>query len=242
MRKQILLISVTLSFYTIYAQKNNQTPVQPNRKLTHNNPQPNKDNQQKDTVPVVKAMDKISNNATIKLPLVYSIPAEAFRPSSQNGNNGYYKIRRDGLGTLAGSGETINNSLVAPLNLPNGAVITKVEFNMLSIYPQGYMPHLRLMQKGLVKDDRQEGAYLGVVRINKYSVNSFGLTGKGGLLDVKTLTSGPMNFRINNQANSYYFEILANKTDWPPPNAAQSFWPNDNYLFIWSVEVHYFIP
>jgi hypothetical protein len=203
---------------------------------THNPNNPNR----RDTVPVVKGVSTVKANVgTVKIPSILAIPAEAFQASNQNGNIGYYKIRENGLGTLAGSGETINNSLVAPLNLPNGAVITKVEFNILSIAGQGYMPHLRLVQRGLVSSTTQEGGYLGTTRINKYSVNSHSFTGKGGLLDVQTLTSDPMNFKINNGSNAYYFEILANKSDSPPASARQSYWPNDNYLFIWSVVVHY---
>jgi hypothetical protein len=200
---------------------------------------PNNPNR-RDTIQVVQGVNSVKTNVgTVKLPNILAIPAEAFQASNQNGNNGYYKIRKDGLGTLAGSGETINNSLIAPLNLPNGAVITRVEFNMLSIAGQGYMPHLRLVQKGLVSSATQDGAYLGIIRINKYSVNSHAFTGKGGLLDVQTLRSDPMNLKISNQSNSYYFEILANKSDSPPANASQSFWPNDNYLFVWSVVVYY---
>jgi hypothetical protein len=199
MKKLIILACISVPVLQLHAQTN---PNNPNRR---------------DTVPVVQGVNTVRTNVgTVKVPNILAIPAEAFRASNQNGEIGYYKIRRDGLGTLAGSGETINNSLVAPLNLPNGAVITKVEFNMLSIAGQGYMPHLRLVQRGLVSSATQEGAYLGITRINKYSVNSHSMTGKGGLLDVKTLKSDPMNFKINNQANSYYFEILANKSDMPP--------------------------
>ena len=223
MKRLIQLLSICVLASQLQAQTHN--PNHPNRK---------------DTVPVVQGMNTVKTNVgTVKVPSILAIPAEAFQASNQNGNNGYYKIRKDGLGTLAGSGETINNSLVAPLNLPNGAVITKVEFNMLAIAGQGYMPHLRLVQRGLVSSATQDGAYLGVTRINKYSVNSHSFTGKGGLLDVQTLRSDPMNFKINNQSNSYYFEILANKSDSPPANASQSSWPNDNYLFIWSVVVYY---
>jgi len=223
MKKLITIACISILVVQLHAQTNN--PNNPNRR---------------DTVPVVQGVNAVRTNVgTVKVPNILALPAEAFQASNQNGNIGYYKIRKDGLGTLAGSGETINNSLVAPLNLPNGAVITKVEFNMLSIAGQGYMPHLRLVQRGLVSSSTQEGAYLGIVRINKYSVNSYSMTGKGGLLDVQTLKSDPMNLKINNQTNSYYFEILANKSDMPPATAAQSSWPNDNYLFIWSVVVYY---
>ena len=224
------------------AQKNNKTPVRPNRKLTHNNQPSNQGNPSQDTVPVVRAMDKISSDAVVKLPQVVSIPAEAFRPSNENGNNGYYKIRRDGLGTLAGTGETINNSLIAPLNLPDGAVITKVEFNILSLNPHGYFPHLKLVQRGIVNDTRQKGAYSMNTPINKYSVNSMAMTTESGLLDVKTIGSTAMNYKIDNKSSSYFFEVLANKSDRPPTDTRESYWPNDNYLFIWSVEVHYSMP
>lgn len=237
MRKQILLISVTLSFCTIYAQKNNQTPVQPNRKLTHNTPAAER--QTSDTIPVVKANTTINANTTLREPSVISIPAEAFRPSNEIGNNGYYKIRRDGLGTLAGSSEIIRNTLVAPLVLPDGAVITKIEFNVLSLYPHGYRPHLRLVQRGVVNDTRQKGGYMGVTRVNKYSASSQGMTGETGLANIQTLRSENMSYKIDNKTSSYFFEVLANRADHPPIDARDSEWPNDNYLFIWSVEVYY---
>lgn len=239
MQKQILIIIVILLSYTLYGQKNNN--VFPNRKLTHNNQPSNQGNQSQDTVPIVKAIDKISNNAVIKLPHVVSIPAEAFRASNENGNNGYYKIRRDGLGTLAGTGETINNTLVAPLNLPDGAVIQKIYFNVLSLYPHGYFPHFRLVQRGIVNTDRQKGAYSFNTPLNKYSMNSIGTNTESGLLDIKTLVADKLNYKINNKGSSYFFEVLANKSDRSPTDARDSYWPNDNYLFIWSVEVYYTI-
>lgn len=223
-KKQILVFtSFALMLLQAKAQTNN--PNNPNRR---------------DTTLVVQGVNQVRMNpGTVRIPNILSIPAEAFRPSNQSGNNGYYKIRTSGLGTMAGTGETINNSLVAPLNLPNGAVITKIEFNALSIYPHGYRPHLSLVQKGLIKSTTQEGAYSGITRVTKYSVSSFSFEGKGGLLDVKTIVTDNMNYKINNQSNAYYFEVMANKSDAPPANAVQSFWPNDNYLFIWSVVVHY---
>lgn len=239
MKKKIVFIAAILMAGAMYAQKNIKTPVQPNRKLTHNNPQTNSDNQSQDTVPVVKAMDKIKSNAVVKLPQVFSIPAEAFRPSNENGNNGYYKIRRDGLGTLAGTGETINNTLVAPFNLPDGAVIQKIYFNVLSLYPHGYFPHFRLVQRGIVNTDRQKGAYSFNTPLNKYSMNSMGMNTESGLLDIKTLVADKLNYKINNKGSSYFFEVLANKSDRPPADVNGSHWPNDNYLFIWSVEVYY---
>lgn len=239
MQKQILIIIVILLSYTLYGQKNNN--VFPNRKLTHNNQPSNQGNQSQDTVPIVKAIDKISNNAVIKLPHVVSIPAEAFRASNENGNNGYYKIRRDGLGTLAGTGETINNSLVAPLQLPDGAVISRIHFNILSLYSYKYFPHLKLVQRGMVKSDRQEGAYLFNAPVNKYSITSFALSTVSGLLDIKTLVADKMDYKINNKSSSYFLEVMANKSDQPPTDVRHSHWPNDNYLFIWSVEVYYTI-
>jgi hypothetical protein len=145
------------------------------------------------------------------------------------------------LGSLAGSGETINNSLVAPLSLPDGAVITKIEFNVLSLYPHGYFPHLKLVQRGLVNDSRQKGAYSVNTPVNKYSVNSMAMTTESGLLDVKTIGSERMSYKINNKTSSYFFEVMANKSDRAPVDVNGSNWPNDNYLFIWSVEVHYML-
>lgn len=238
MKKQALFIAAIFVTCMLYAQ--NDKRVKPARKQTHNNPAA-ADTISKDTIPVFRAADRISNNMLIKLPHVISVPAEAFHPSNEAGNNGYYKIRRDGLGTLAGTGETINNTLVAPLQLPDGAVITKVEFNVLSLYPHGYRPHLRLMQRGMVNDARQKGAYSGVTRINKYTASSQGMTTESGLMNLQTLKSETMSYKIDNKTSSYYFEVLANKSDSPPTDVLGSKWPNDNYLFIWSVNVYYLL-
>src|SRR5688572_10364161 len=236
MKKQLLTFLVIFLSGVLLAQK------PPTRKVTHNTTQANQGGREQDTVPVVKAVNTINSNAIVKLPLVASIPAEAFRPTNENGNNGYYKIRRDGLGTLAGTGEKINNSLVAPLNLPNGAVITKINFNILSLYPHRYFPHLRLIQRGIVNSDRQNGAYMGNTPITKYSVSSMGMNTESGLLDIKTVVTDGLNYKINNKGSSYFFEVLANQSDNPPVDTRGSFWPNDNYLFIWSIEVYYTLP
>jgi hypothetical protein len=199
--KKLLSVPVLLSVFIAGAQQGNQRPI------THR-PSDTK----ADTLPVAKGVNTVAMKpGTIKLPNVLSVPAEAFRPSNETGNNGYYKIRRDGLGTLAGSGETINNSLVAPLNLPHGAVINKIEFNMLSLYPHGYFPHLSLVARGVVNSERQKGGYLGITRVTKYSVNSFSLSNESGLMDIKTLVTDKMDYKINNQSGSYYLEVLANK-------------------------------
>jgi hypothetical protein len=238
MKKILFVAVIMLSGAMMYAQENGQKPVQSNRTLTHYQ---GRGNQSQDTVPVVRAMDRISSNAIVKLPNVVAIPAEAFRASNENGNNGYYKIRRDGLGTLAGTGETINNTLVAPLNLPDGAVIQKIYFNILSLVPHGYFPHFRLVQKGVLNTDRQKGAFSSNTPLNKYSMNSMGMNTASGLLDVKTLVADKLNYKINNKGFSYFFEVLANKSDRAPVDARDSNWPNDNYLFIWSVEVYYLL-
>lgn len=193
-----------------------------------------------DTVPTFKGVNTITHDATIALPLVLSIPAEAFQASNGDGNNGYYKIRRDGLGTMAGSGETLNNSLVAPLLLPDGSVIKKIEFNALSLYPHGHRPHLRLVQRSFIDDARQRGGYKSVTKITNHSASSFALISeKGSLMDIKTIKTENLNYKINNKTSSYYFEVLANKSDTPPADVRSSQWPNDNHLFIWSVTVYY---
>ena len=239
MKKNVLFITGILLTCMVYAQSNK--PVRPVRKPMPNNTIAAGESSTKDTVPVFKAADRINTNTRIKLPHVISIPAEAFRPSNGDGNNGYYKLRRDGLGTLAGTSETINNTLVAPLQLPDGAVITRVEFNVLSLYPHGYRPHLRLIQRGMVDDSRQKGAYSGVTRINKYTASSQGMTTEAGLANIQTLKSESMSYKINNKTSSYYFEVLANQSDSPPADVRGSRWPNDNYLFIWSVTVYYLL-
>jgi hypothetical protein len=238
MKKHVLFVAGIFLTCMIYAQNK---PVKPERKLTNHNSTAVRDSVSKDTVPVFRTIDRINNNTRIKLPHVMSIPAEAFRPSNETGNNGYYKIRRDGLGTLAGTGETINNTLVAPLQLPDGTVITKVEFNVLSLYPHGYRPHLRLIQRGMVNDARQKGAYSGITPINKYTASSQGMTTESGLANLQTLKSESMHYKIDNKTSSYYFEVLANKSDFPPTDVLGSKWPNDNYLFIWSVTVYYLL-
>lgn len=239
-----MLIIATVSLCTLYAQKK---PVQPSRKLTHVNQTSNQDNQPNDTVPVVRAMDKMKHDPIVKIPLVYSIPAEEFRPSNINGNIGYYKIRReDGLGTLAGTGETINNTLVAPIHLPDGAVIEKMIFHVLSLRPSGpnsgvnsWFPHFRLVTRGIVRTDRQKGAYMSILPLTYYSATSPAISNRSGLVDVQSISSKEIGHTINNKNAAYYIEILANKDDRPPVDGRGSNWPNDNYLFIWSVEVYY---
>lgn len=232
MIKIFFFCAYTFLSITIYAQ----TPVNPKKTAT------NRTNQKQavDTVPTYRPVNTITHDARIILPFVLSIPAEAFRASNGDGNNGFYKIRRDGLGTMAGNGETLNNTLVAPLQLPDGAVIKKIEFNALSLYPHGHRPHLRLVQRGLIDDARQQGGYKGVTKITNYSASSFALISeKGGLMDIKTIKTENLNYKINNKTSSYYFEVLANKSDIPPADVRGSYWPNDNQLFIWSVTVFY---
>jgi hypothetical protein len=98
-----------------------------------------------------------------------------------------------------------------------------------------------LVQKGVLNTDRQKGAFSSNTPLNKYSMNSMGMNTASGLLDVKTLVADKLNYKINNKGFSYFFEVLANKSDRAPVDARDSNWPNENYLFIWSVEVYYLL-
>lgn len=170
--------------------------------------------------------------------LSIQIPAEAFTLSNASGNQtgSYYLITGQG-GTMADPRNgIINNSLVAPVSLPVGAVICKVDFHYIKLSSSRSIPHLALVTRGL---DGNNGGFIVRKNLIEYWISSPAATGGAGFAVKTSSTEKGFRFPITDQyQNSYYLEIKVDE------NAGRIFpqtsaWPNGASPFIWGVKLYY---
>jgi hypothetical protein len=125
------------------------------------------------------------------------------------------------------------NSLIAPVNLPAGAVIRRVIFHYIILPGSSAVPHLVLRSHYLTAN----GGFGINKAITSYWLTSNSLNTANGY-DVKaSVTSPGFNVSIS-KSSTHYFEILAADAR-PVTTPQQSIWPDNDKIFIWSIDVQY---
>lgn len=168
--------------------------------------------------------------------LSYVIGRSDFRLLNNNTGE-YMKILPQGvtIKTESSSGKS-SNSLVAPLHLPVGAIIRNVKLNYVMLPQGGVVPHLVLRSHYLTS----QGGYGINKAITSFWVSSNNLNGSNGYNVQTSGTSQGFNVAVS-KGSTHYFEILAGSSQ-STNTPQQSIWPDNEKIFIWSIDVQYTLP
>jgi CARDB len=184
--------------------------------------------------PVIQVDAQIKKVDTFTL----SIGKTEMRLALEEKSNEYIKIFPQGI-TIKSSQYTeqkSKSSIIAPINLPTGAVIRRVVFYYIVLPQSDGVPHLVLRSNYLTAD----GGYGINKPITSYWITSGSLNGRNGY-DVKSSSSAPgLNIAVVPGSN-HYFEILAGSAS-STATPQTSVWPDNEKIFIWGIDVKYTLP
>jgi CARDB len=129
----------------------------------------------------------------------------------------------------------ITAGMSAPLHLPAGASIHKIVFNYMLLPGHSAVPHL-VLRSHFLTADKNEG-WGSNTHLTPFWVSSESPNGTNGYQVKFSKTDPGFNVIINEKA-TYYFEVLADESrSRGIPQTSR--WPNDERMFIWSIQVYY---
>lgn len=214
----------------------NKNPQKPQSNSQTNNSSNNNQQTSDPGKPVITtAPNTIRVNAQVSRPdtFNYVIGRSEFRLVNANEGD-YIKVFPHGATIKKNGGGRSKGTLIAPVNLPVGAKIINVRFNYIVLPQSGAVPHLVLRSHYVTSS----GGYGINTPITSYWLTSGNLNNTNGYYNVQASgTSAGFNVGIT-KGSTHYFEILAGSAQ-STITPQQSDWPDNEKIFIWSIDVQY---